>query len=301
MPRLKSQKVALSFLAALACTPLAALASTIMGADLSSFTVLGASTVTNAPTSTIRGNVGVWPGTSLTGFTSVSNSAVSDPQVTDGLVHSATALAETAQGQLTASRNDLASLGGGTVLAADLAGLTLSPGVYTVPAGTTNLSGTLTLDGGGNANAAWVFQMPSTLITSPDAVVNMIGTGTGAGLFWNVGSSATLDTNTMFLGNILAYSSITANTRASNSCGRLLAGTGAVTLDQNGLSGVCGGLLSGTHGLNGGFDVTVDGSTRKVAFLKSAPIAAVPLPGSFGLLGLGLVFLFAVRRKRATA
>jgi hypothetical protein len=125
--------------------------------------VLGASTVTNVPTSVIYGNVGVWGGTSVTGFASTSGVAVSDPQVTEGLVHSATGLAQSAQAQLTTARNDLASLGVGTLLTSDLAGLTLAPGVYTVPAGATNLSGALILDGGGNANAAWVFQMPSTL------------------------------------------------------------------------------------------------------------------------------------------
>ncbi|MGM0586432.1 MAG: ice-binding family protein [Pseudomonadota bacterium] len=293
--RLKSATAALPFLAGLACAPLPALATPIMEADLSSFTVLGASTVTNVPTSSVRGNVGVSPGTSITGFNSTSGLAVSDPQVTDGLVHSDTALAQSAQTQLTTSRNYLDSLGSGTLLSADLAGQTLSPGVYTVPAGTTNLSGTLTLDGGGNANAAWVFQMPSTLITSPNAVVDVTGTGSGAGLFWNVGSSATLDTNTTFMGNILASESITANTGATNLCGRLLADTAAVTLDQNSLSGICDGALSGSEGLSGGLDVTEGGEVVPRDF------AAVPLPGAFALLAFGLAGLVSVGRRRAAA
>ena len=207
-------------------------AATIMGDDLSSFAVLGASTVTNVPTSTIRGNVGVSPGSAITGFLSSPGVATSDPQVTNGSVHATTALASSAQAQLTTARTSLDSLGVGTMLAADLAGLTLSPGVYTVPAGTTNLSGTLTLDGLGNPNAGWVFQMPSTLITSPNAVVSMVNAGAGAGLFWNVGSSATIDTNTTFLGNILASASVTVNTSASILCGRALADTAAVTLQH---------------------------------------------------------------------
>jgi hypothetical protein len=202
-------------------------AGPILGSDLASFTVLGASTVTNVPTSTIGGSVGVWSSggaNAITGFNSSPGVAVSDPQVTGGLVHAGTAVAQSAQGQLTTARTNLSSLGPGTVLInPDLTGLILAPGVYTVAAGTTNLSGTLTLDGGGNANAAWVFQMASSLITSPNSVVNMINTGAGAGLFWNVGSSATIDTNTTFLGNILALTSISMNTTATDLCGRALA------------------------------------------------------------------------------
>jgi Ice-binding-like/PEP-CTERM motif len=276
-----------------------ALATPILGSDLASFTVLGASTVTNLSTSTIAGHVGVSPGSSITGFSSSPGVAVADPQVTGGLVHTTTALAASAQGQLTTAITNLGSLGAGTPLAADLAGLTIFPGVYTVPAGTTNLSGALTLDGLGNANAAWVFQMPSTLITSPNAVVNMINTGSGAGLFWNVGSSATIDVNTTFLGNILALASITFNTSSTNYCGRALAGTGAVTLDQNSLSGSCAGNLAGSTGLKGGLDViTQTGGGTQVAFLPFVPVS-VPEPGTLLLFGLGLAGLF-VSTKRSS-
>ena len=148
-------------------------ATPLLGNDLASFTVLGSSTVSNVPTSTIVGNVGVWSSggaNAITGFNSSPGVGVLDSEVTGGSVYAGGALAQSAQGQLTTARNNLASLGSGTTLTnADLtlAG-TLAPGVYTVPAGTTNLSGSLTLDGGGDANAAWVFQMPSTLITSPN-------------------------------------------------------------------------------------------------------------------------------------
>src|ERR1700690_3294208 len=202
---------AVTALAALFYAPVVS-ATPILGSDLASFTVLGSSTVTNVPTSNIVGSVGVWSSggaNAITGFNSSPGVAVSDPQVTGGTVQAGTALAQSAQGQLTTARNNLDSLGIGTLLASDLtlAG-TLAPGVYTVPAGVTNLSGALTLDGLGNANAAWVFQMPSTLIPSPNSVVNVINTGSGAGIYWNVGSSATIDLNTKFLGKILGLTSI---------------------------------------------------------------------------------------------
>jgi hypothetical protein len=300
---MKTINIAIQLCAALSCISAPVTASLILGPDLASFTVLGSSTVTNVPGSSIFGNVGVWSSggaNAITGFNSSPGVATSDPQVTGGQVHAGTAIAESAQIQLTTARNLLSSLGAGTLLPADLTGLILFPGIFTVPAGTTNLSGSVTLDGQGNANAAWVFQMASTLITSPNSVINTINTGSGAGVFWNVGSSATIDINTIFLGNILAQASISLNTNATNRCGRALAATGAVTLQMNTLSAVCEGSLVGSHGLGGGIDVSIgnDGIST-VNLMPFAPTQnVIPEPSTLLLLSMGLIGILRIRKQK---
>jgi hypothetical protein len=216
-------------------------AQSILG-NASTFAVLGGSEVTNVSPSVITtGNVGVAPATSITGFNSISGLAVSDPQVLAGTVQSDTAGAIAAQGSLTTALTDLGALSSvaTTVLNGNLTGLVLAPGVYSVAAGTTNLAGTLTLAGTGSASDTWVFLMPSTLITSTGSTVvttDSVGVGN---VFWDVGSSATIQSGTTFYGNILASTSISMVTGATDSCGSALASTGAVTLEMNTISTGC--------------------------------------------------------------
>ena len=299
------KKLIIPLFVALAYGPSQGLADPILGPDLASFAVLGATTVTNVPTSTIVGNVGVSAGEALPGFTFVAGTATTDPQVTSGLVQSNTAVAIAGQAQLTTARLNLGGLGPGTLLPVDLTGLTIFPGVFTVPAGTSNLTGAVTLDGLGNANAFWLF-LTDGLTTSSGSVVNVINAGNGAGVFWNDASSVTLGSTTSFQGNILALTSIALIDNATIGCGRALADTGQVTLISNTIGAICaaGTAGEGSNGWGGSgleftsggvFDTAGDTFVNRPGTFVGA--AAVPEPGTLVLFGFGLAGLFAFRKS----
>jgi len=189
-----------------------------------SFAVLGASTVTNTGPSVVTGNLGLSPGTSITGF---PPGTVVGTTYIGGVAAPARADALNAYNVLagTAPTRDLS----GT----DLGGLTLGPGVYFFSS-SAGLTGTLTLDAQNNPNAVFIFRIGSSLVTGSNSSVIMINPAGGAlcNVFFQVGSSATLGTGTQFLGTILADASVTVETGAGVE-GRVVALTGAVTLDSN--------------------------------------------------------------------
>jgi hypothetical protein len=195
-----------------------------------SFAVLGATpNVNNTGPTVVTGDLGVSPAAAVVGF---------PPGTVIGTIHAADATAASAQSANTTAYGVLAGEACNTSFGVptDLAGMTLAPGVYCFASSAAN-TGLLQLDAMGDANAVWVFQIASTLITGSASTVSVINGGQACNVFWQVGSSATLGTTTTFVGNILALASVTLQTGASLS-GRALAQTGTVTLASNSVS-VC--------------------------------------------------------------
>ena len=247
-----------------------------------SFAVLGHETVTNGhsdpnPTTRVYGNLGVTPGTSVTGF-------FPDGTVSGGTIHINDGVAQLALSDATTAYNTLAGLPSAfnfTGFTLGSAGFTtLTPGVYHFDS-SAQLTGALTLDFQGNPDANFVFQIGSTLTTASDSSVNVINGGSLSGVYWQVGSSATLGTDTAFAGNILALSSVGLDPRAQILCGRAFALNGEVSLTDNLISNTCTeeGFGSGhtdfdSFGFSGG----------------GAP-TPVPAPGAALLAVIGLVML----------
>jgi hypothetical protein len=193
---------------------------------IGNFSVLAGSTVTNTGSTVISGDVGVSPGTAVTGF---------PPGLASGAIHKADGAAAQAQAALTTAYIDAAGRAGGTSVAGDLVGKTFTAGVYKSTSSLAN-TGDVTLDAQGDPAAVFIFQIASTLTTGSGSHVVLANGASACNVFWQVGSSATLGTNSVFKGNILALTSITITTGV-NLQGRALARNGAVTLDSDVITG----------------------------------------------------------------
>jgi|UniRef100_UPI0037852584 autotransporter-associated beta strand protein len=220
----RSPRLFILIAAALTESQLSGAETPVILGQASNFGVLAGSGITNTGPTTIIGDVGSLPTATITGFGTVTLT---------GTNHAGDAITLAAKDDLLSAFNDAAGRLPMIIYAPifDLGGLTLAPGVHT-DTSSFGITGTLTLDAMGDPNAVWIFQTGSTLITGSSSMVSLIGGAQASNVFWQVGSSATLGTNTNFVGSIMASQSITLNTGATVD-GRVLAVNAAVALDNN--------------------------------------------------------------------
>jgi hypothetical protein len=292
-----------------------------------SFVVLAGAGITNTGPTTLNGDLGTFPTTTVSGSSSLTIT---------GTNHGGDAVTQGAKTALVNAYNVAAGQGPTSPIAADLGGRTLLPGVYN-SASSIGLTGALTLDAGGDPNAVFVFQAGSALTTASASLVNLVNGAQSCNVFWQVGSSATLGTGSNFRGTILALTDITVTTGATVE-GRVLARNGAVTLDTNTITrSACSALVaspSATPSASatpspsatpsarrpstaprpattaGSGTTTGSGTTGgQIVRVPTGPVAAGDgstsdpnhLPAAALLLaGLGGATLLAVRRRRAS-
>jgi hypothetical protein len=194
-------------------------------ASASTYGVLGGATVTSAGLTVINGDLGVSPGTAYTGF---------PPGIVNGNIHAGDPVAAQAEADTGIAYNNAVARKNPTAVPADIGGMTLTPGLYNAPT-SLGISSTVTLDGQNKPGAVFIFQIPSTLTTAVNSAVVLTNQAMACNVFWQVGSSATLNTDSTFVGTIMAAASISVGT-GSTVNGRLLAQSGAVTLLDNTIS-----------------------------------------------------------------
>lgn len=198
------------------------------------FAVLGATTVTNTGPSEITGDLGVSPGTAITGF---------PPGVVIGTIHPGDPAAAQAHADAAIAYDLAAGRVVTDTIATELGGTTVTPGVYDSASGTFTINGILTLDAQGDPDPVFIFKTATTLVTGADSSVTLVGGVLPSDVYWQVGSSATLGIGSALVGTVLAFTSITATTGAVVD-GRLLAVNAAVTLDTNTITIAAAPVLS---------------------------------------------------------
>jgi hypothetical protein len=193
----------------------------------STYAILAATTVTAPGAIVVNGDLGLFPGTSVTGF---------PPATVNGTININNTAAMAAQGDLLTAYNNLVGLPAGATKTGNIGGTTLTPGIYTAPSTSLAVSsGNLMLDAQGDTNAVWIFQVGTSLDVTPGLQVILENGAQASNIFWQVGSSATIDTTAVMQGNILALTSVTVNGGATLN-GRALALNGAVTAGGSGAS-----------------------------------------------------------------
>jgi LPXTG-motif cell wall-anchored protein len=262
-----------------------------------SYAITAGTTITNTGPSTVRGNLGLSPGSAVTGFP--------PGLVSNGVIHAADTNALAAKAAVVTAFNDAAGRSTTGLIPANLAGRTLTAGVYT--GGALALSGTLTLDAKGDPNAVFIFQAASTLTINTSSRVSLVNGAGWCNVFWKVGSSATIGTSSVFVGTVLALTSISAKTNASIE-GRLLARNGAVTLDSNTFTlptcrttsattttaagGAGGATTTTTSGAGGATTTIVGGPTTSP--ITTGPVPTIPRTGTSSTVTLSAGILVAL-------
>jgi hypothetical protein len=220
---MKRNLLVLATIVACACIGTKTNAQTISLGLAEDFAVLGATTVTNTGPTVLNGDLGLFPGTSVTGF---------PPGIVNGTMFINDTMAMEAQAAALVAYNQLVALPPTMTLTGSLGGLTLLPGIYQITSAA-QLTGTLTLNGNGMVDPLFVFQIGSSLTTASASSVVEINGANASNLYWQVGSSATLGTNSQFNGTLIANTSDTLTTGATVTNGHIFALNGAVTLDSN--------------------------------------------------------------------
>lgn len=284
---MNTKKSILPLMLALICGSASAGAIPFLG-SAQHFAVLGAESVTNTNATTLHGDLGVAPGSSITGANSITFAS-------GGVIQQNNGVASQAQSDARSSYDRLAALTGGIDLSGqDLGDAgTFTAGIYRFSSSAA-LTGAMTIDFANDPNAVVIFQIGSTLTTAANSVVNVINGTSSNGLYFQVGSSASLGADAIFAGNILAQQSVSFGSASSIACGRALALEAAVTMIGNTVSNDCS-VYAATSFAND------YGSAGYAGYGEAAlPPAEVPEPATLALFGLGLCAAGFLRPRRRT-